>query len=325
MMRQACGFAAAVVVALATLPVSPVARAAAYGIADTDVVGGVELLETRYEDTFASVAEAQGLGWRELIDANPGVDPWLPGEGTVIDLPTGYVLPSGAREGVVINVAEFRLYYFPPGGRTVVTYPVGLGRLDYPTPLVDTRVTSVVPNPAWAPGPTARREHAARGDPLPAVVPPGPDNPMGSMAIALGIPSYFIHGTNQPFAVGQTASLGCVRMFNPHVEALAEMVRSDMPVRIVSEPYKVGWRHGELYAEVHPDVYGTAAPDDLQRKIEAAVGDELGAVNWALVQFLLDQPTGIPTPILHRREEPVAGFSIAQTETPNRRLDLRPR
>lgn len=312
MMRQACGFLGAVVVSLAILPVAPVARAAAYGIVDTDVVGGVVLQETRYEDTFASVAEARGLGWRELIDANPGVDPWLPGEGTVIDLPTGYVLPAGAREGVVINVAEFRLYYFPPGGRMVVTFPVGLGRLDFPTPIVDTRVKSVVPNPAWTPGPTARREHAARGDPLPAVVPPGPDNPMGSMAIALGIPSYLIHGTNQPFAVGQTASLGCVRMYNEHVEALADMVRRDAPVRIVNEPYKVGWRHGELYAEVHHDIYGTAPPGELQRRIEAAAGDQLATVNWALVQFLLDQPTGIPIPIQHPRDEPVAGRSSSQ-------------
>jgi L,D-transpeptidase ErfK/SrfK len=262
------------------------------------------------------VAEAHGLGWAELIDANPGVDPWLPGEGTVIDLPTGYVLPSGAREGVVINVAEFRLYYFPPGGRTVVTFPVGLGRLDFPTPLVNTRVKSVVPNPSWAPGPTARREHAARGDPLPAVVPPGPDNPMGSMAIALEIPSYFIHGTNQPIAVGQTASLGCVRMYNEDVETLADMVRRDVPVRIVNEPYKIGWRDGELYAEVHPDVYGTAPADELQRRIEAAAGDQLATVNWALVQFLLDQPTGIAIPIQYPRDEPVVGQSIAQATGP---------
>lgn len=312
MMRQACGYIGAVVIWLAILPVAPAARAAAYGIVDTDVVGGVTLLKTRHEDTFASVAVARGLGWRELIDANPGVDPWLPGEGTAIDLPTGYVLPSGVREGVVINVAEFRLYYFPPGGRTVITFPVGLGRLDFPTPIVETRVTSVIPNPAWMPGPTARREHAERGDPLPAVVPPGPDNPMGSMAIALGIPSYFIHGTNQPFAVGQTASLGCIRMYNQHVEALAEMMRPDVPVRIVNEPYKVGWRYGELYAEVHPDVYGTAPPGELQRRIEAAAGDQLATVNWALVQYLLDQPTGIPVPVQHPGDERVVERTTAQ-------------
>ncbi len=297
--------AALAAVQLAALGAAPEARAAAYGLSgpDTDVVGGVVPLKTRYEDTLASVAEAQGLGWRELIDANPGIDPWIPGEGTLIDLPTRYVLPSGAREGVVINVSEFRLYYFPPGGSMVVTYPVGLGRLDFPTPLVDTQVKSVVPNPTWTPGPTARREHAERGNPLPPVVPPGPDNPMGSMAIVLGIPSYFIHGTNQPFAVGQTASLGCIRMYNQHVEALAEMVRRGVPVRIVNEPYKVGWRDGDLYAEVHQDIYDTVPPGELERRIKAAAGDQEGTVNWALVQYLLDQPTGIPTPIQYPRQQ----------------------
>jgi len=192
---------------------------------------------------------------------------------------------------------------------------VGLGRLDFPTPIVDTRVKGVVPNPAWTPGPTARREHAAQGDPLPAVVPPGPDNPMGSMAIALEIPGYFIHGTNQPFAIGQTASLGCVRMNNQDVEALADMIRPNAPVRIINEPYKVGWRHGKLYAEVHHDIYGTAPPGELQRRIEAAAGDQLKTVNWALVQYLLDQPTGIPIPIQYPREELVAGRSSFQTAT----------
>ncbi|MEQ8857576.1 MAG: L,D-transpeptidase family protein [Pseudomonadales bacterium] len=290
--------AALAVVQFATLAAAPPARAAAYGLGvDTQVVGGVVPLKTRYEDTLASVAEAQGLGWRELIDANPDIDPWLPGDGTVIDLPTRYVLPSGAREGVVINVSEFRLYYFPPGGQMVVTYPVGLGRLDFPTPLVETEVKSVVPNPTWTPGPTARREHAERGDPLPTVVPPGPDNPMGTIAIVLGIPSYFIHGTNQPFAVGQTASLGCIRMYNEHVETLAEMVRRGMPVRIVNEPYKVGWRDGDLYAEVHKDIYGTVPPEELERHIRAVAGDRVESVDWALVQYLLEESTGIPTRI----------------------------
>jgi L,D-transpeptidase ErfK/SrfK len=276
---------------------APGAWAAAYSLSggDVQVVGAVLPLRTRYEDTFASVAEAQGLGWRELIDANPEVDPWLPGEGTVIDLPTKYVLPSGPREGVVINVSEFRLYYYPPGGGMVVTYPVGLGRLDFPTPLVSTKVRAAVPNPSWSPGPTARREHAARGNPLPAVVPPGPDNPMGTMAIVLGIPSYFIHGTNQPFAVGQTASLGCIRMYNQHVETLAEMIRSGMPVRIVNEPFKAGWRDGELFVEVHEDIYGTVKPEELERRIKAVAGDADVAIDWTVVQSLKDKPTGIPT------------------------------
>jgi L,D-transpeptidase ErfK/SrfK len=285
------------VVHVAALVASPDARAAAYSIGtpETQVVGAIIPLRTRYEDTLASVAEAQGLGWRELVDANPQVDPWLPGDGTVIDLPTKYILPSGAREGVVINVSEFRLYYFPPGGNMVVTFPVGLGRLDFPTPLVNTRIRAAVPNPSWSPGPTARREHAERGNPLPAVVPPGPDNPMGSMAIVLGIPSYFIHGTNQPFAVGQTASLGCIRMYNHHVETLAEMARSGVPVRIVNEPYKVGWRDGELFVEIHEDIYSMSKPGDLEKKITEAVDNRSVAIDWDTIRKLAEKPTGVPT------------------------------
>jgi L,D-transpeptidase ErfK/SrfK len=274
--------------------------AAAYSVAgsQTQVVGAIIPLRTRYEDTLASVAEAQGLGWRELVDANQSVDPWLPGDGTVIDLPTKYILPSGPREGVVINVSEFRLYYYPPGGKMVLTFPVGLGRLDFPTPLVNTRIKAAVHNPSWHPGPTARREHAARGNPLPAVVPPGPENPMGSMAIVLGIPSYFIHGTNQPFAVGQTASLGCIRMYNNHVETLAEMARSGQPVRIVNEPYKVGWRDGELFAEVHEDIYDMAEQGELEKRIREAVKDRAVQIDWDVVRELSEKRTGVPTRIL---------------------------
>lgn len=302
MKKSICNrLASAWLLPLLTSPLTyPLAQAAAYSIAsaETQVVGAVIPLRTRYEDTLASVAEAQGLGWREMVDANPEVDPWLPGDGTVIDLPTKYILPSGPRDGVVINVAEFRLYYYPPGGKMVVTFPVGLGRLDFPTPIVSTKIRAAVPNPSWHPGPTARAEHAARGNPLPAVVPPGPDNPMGSMAIVLGIPSYFIHGTNQPFAVGQTASLGCIRMYNSHVETLAEMARNGQPVRIVSEPYKVGWRDGELFVEVHEDIYGLAKPGELEQKLADAVAGRGVTVDWDAVRKAREDVSGVPVRVL---------------------------
>ena len=288
----------AVACLLSFLPAAEV-RAAAYSMAgaDTQVVGALVPLRVRFEDTLASVAEHQGLGWRELVDANPEFDPWLPGDGAVITLPTKYVLPSGPREGIVINVSEFRLYYYPPGSNSVVTFPVGLGRLDFPTPLVHTKVRAAVPNPSWTPGPTARREHAERGNPLPAVVPPGPENPMGSMAIVLDIPSYFIHGTNQPFAVGQTASLGCIRMYDNHVETLAELTRRGTLVRIVNEPYKVGWWEGELFLEVHEDIYTMAKSDELEKRISEATKNRAAVIDWARVQELAEKPTGVPTRI----------------------------
>ena len=131
----------------------------------SSVVGAITTIRVNYEDTLAAVAERHGLGYRELVDANPDVDPWLPGEGTEVVLPTAYVLPDAPREGLVINVAEYRLYYYPPNGNLVVTYPVGLGRDEFRTPLVSTRVVTAIENPTWTPTPASRKEHAEMGNP----------------------------------------------------------------------------------------------------------------------------------------------------------------
>ncbi|MFW6094123.1 MAG: L,D-transpeptidase family protein [Pseudomonadota bacterium] len=272
------------------------ARAAAYSLADgdADVVGAVTTIRTRYEDTLAVIAEKYGLGYREVVEANPGVDPWIPGEGTEVVLPTAYVLPDAPREGVVINLAEFRLYYYPPDENTVVTYPVGLGRDEFRTPQGSTRIVAAIEDPSWTPTPASRAEHEARGDPLPAVVPPGPDNPLGSLALQLDMPGYFIHGTNTPFGVGQMVSHGCIRLYEPHIATLAELTGRDTPVHIVNEPYKVGWRDDQLFVEVHPDIYDEADPEELPRRIESATKNRAAVVDWARVEELLESPTGIP-------------------------------
>lgn len=274
-------------------------HAAAYSLPadDVQVIGAVTTVRTTYEDTLAAIAQEYGLGYRELLDANPGVDPWLPGEGTEVVLPTEYVLPSVPREGVVINVAEYRLYYFPPDRNMVVTYPVGLGRDDFRTPLLRTRIVTAIENPSWTPTPSSREEHAAMGDPLPSVVPPGPDNPLGSMALQLEAPGYFIHGTNQPFGVGQMVSHGCIRLYEPHIATLGELARRGTPVHIVNEPYKVGWRNDQLFVEVHRDIYEETDPDDLARRIEAATKNRAAVVDWARVSGLLKSPTGVPARI----------------------------
>ncbi|MEQ8485728.1 MAG: L,D-transpeptidase family protein [Pseudomonadales bacterium] len=298
---RSAGFAAllAVGLALAVALWPSSARGAAYPLSDDDVgvVGAVHTIRTAYEDTLASIAERYGLGYLELVRANPGVDPWLPGEGTPLVLPTAYVLPQAERQGIVINVAEFRLYYFPPDGGRVVTYPVGLGREDFRTPLGRSRVTMVIENPSWTPTETSRREHASRGDPLPAVVQPGPDNPLGSMAMQLDIPGYYIHGTNQPFGVGQSVSQGCVRLYEPHIRTLAEIAPRGTPVQIVDEPYKLGWRHGALYLEVHTDTFARRDDAELKEKIAEEAKTRAAIVDWARVEALLAAPSGVPTRI----------------------------
>jgi L,D-transpeptidase ErfK/SrfK len=293
---------------LAGLLGASLVQAAAYSLPDpsVQVVGAVTSVRATFEDTLASLAEKHGVGYRELVRANPGVDAWLPGEGTEVVLPTKYVLPSSIREGIVINVAEFRLYYYPPNRGMVITYPVGLGRQDFRTPLTKTRIRTAIPNPAWTPTATSRREYAARGKILPPVVLPGPDNPMGSWALQLDIPSYFIHGTNEPFGVGQMASQGCIRLYEPHIATLAELVSRGTPVAIVNEPYKIGRRGDQVYVQVHEEIYGEEDPAVLAQRVRKAVAEVAKhvEVDWTLLGEHLERPTGMPVLIN-------AGASIA--------------
>jgi L,D-transpeptidase ErfK/SrfK len=285
-------------------------QAAAYSLPDpsVQVVGAVTSVRAAHEDTLASLAEKHGVGYRELVRANPGVDAWLPGEGTEVVLPTQYVLPNSAREGIVINVAEFRLYYYPPGRGMVITYPVGLGRQDFRTPLTKTRIRAAIANPAWTPTATSRREHAARGKILPPVVMPGPDNPMGSWALQLDIPSYFIHGTNEPFGVGQMASQGCIRLYEPHIATLAELVSRGTPVAIVNEPYKIGRRGDQVFVQVHEEIYGEEDPGILAQRVRKAVAEVAKnvEVDWALLGEHLERPTGMPVLITAAADPSVA-------------------
>ncbi len=164
-----------------------------------DVVGQVQVIKAKYEDTFADLATANDLGYLEMVAANPGVDPWLPGEGSEVILPTRYILPPGPREGIVINLAEYRMYYFPKGQNVVHTFPLGIGREGWGSPIAHTTITAKTPNPGWTPPASIGAEHAADGDPLPAYVPPGPNNPLGPFKFTLGTPGYLIHGSNKKF------------------------------------------------------------------------------------------------------------------------------
>ena len=223
--------------------------------ADQDVVGEIQMVVTKYEDTFVDIARTYGLGYDELVAANPGVDPWLPGEGTAVILPTRFVLPVAPRRGIVLNVAAKRLFYFPEpvdGGPAMVeTYPIGIGRAGWQTPMVDTTVVSKARNPIWYVPRSVRIEHAEAGDPLPKQVPPGPDNPLGKYVLGLGISGYLIHGTNKPAGVGMRVSHGCIRLFPEDIEHLYERVGIDSRVRIVNQPTLYGWQDGDLLLEVH--------------------------------------------------------------------------
>ncbi len=254
------------------------------------LVGGV----TRYEDTFAALAERYNLGYQKLRDANPEVDPWLPGEGTPIVLPFKHVIPDVEQEGIVINLPEYRLYYFLPDSDFVVTFPIGIGREEFPTPIIDTRIITRIENPSWTPPASARREYAADGITLPGVVPPGPDNPLGPLAIQLNVPGYFIHGTNRPFGVGQRASQGCIRLYNDDIAELVRLAPNGTRVRTIEDPYKVGWRGGELYLEVHRPLDGEVDPEAVRSLVMKAVEKRSVAVDWDLVDDIADVARGFP-------------------------------
>jgi L,D-transpeptidase ErfK/SrfK len=245
------------VVPLARRPVEePIARN--YFVLETpeqSVVGAPQIVFPRGEDTLSDLAREYGLGYDELIAANPGVNPWLPGDNTPVLLPTQYVLPDVPRKGIVLNIASKRLFYFPEVAdgqpRVVQTYPIGIGRVGWETPLGATTVVAKAINPVWYVPASVRREHAEIGDPLPSVVPAGPDNPLGAHVLKIDIPGYLIHGTNQPYGVGMRVSHGCVRLYPENIELLYSLVNIGEPVRIINEPFLIGRLGDELYFESH--------------------------------------------------------------------------
>lgn len=246
------------VLATLMLAITPITRAATFDLppGEFDLFGYDREAAATYQDTLIDIARRNGIGQEEILRANPDVDRWLPGEGTRVTIPSRYIIPDAPRSGLILNLPEMRLYYFPKtrAGETptVQTYPVGIGRMEWRTPLGKTTVIAKQKNPAWYPPESIRREHAAQGDPLPKVVPPGPDNPLGAYAIRLGIPGYLIHSTNKGDGVGMRVSHGCVRMAPEDIEVFFPQIPTGTPVHIINQPVKAGWYGGQLYLEVHP-------------------------------------------------------------------------
>lgn len=221
----------------------------------SNVVGHNMVVYSRAEDTLLDIGRQFDLGYRDITDANPGVDAWLPGEGTRVVLPTRFILPDAQQQGIVINIAEMRLFYYPKPEKgmkqQVITHPIGIGREGWATPLGKTRITQKVKNPTWTPPESIRQEHLEKGDPLPKVVPAGPDNPLGAYKMGLSMPGYLLHGTNKPYGVGLRVSHGCIRLFPEDIEHLFNITPSNTGVEILYQPYKAGVRNERLYLEAH--------------------------------------------------------------------------
>lgn len=268
-----------------------------------DLVGEVYTVIAESGDTLIDIGHEHGIGYEEMVRANPEVSIWAPFEGTEVVIPGRFILPDGPREGLVVNVAEMRLYYYPPDGESetprVETYPIAVGRMDWKTPLGTTRITEKVKDPAWYPPASIRREHAEAGDPLPSVVPPGPDNPMGTRKMRLGIPGYLIHGTNRPEGVGMRVTHGCIRMLPEDIEALFPRLPIGTQVKLINETLKLGWADGTLHVQAYPyldEEDGTT----IQRITEAldqvdTATDGLDyAVDYARLRKVVEVPQGMP-------------------------------
>ena len=303
----------AALVALLLVMLLRVAGAAEYRLPaeGEDLVGALQQVRVEGEDTLLDIALREEVGQREIVIANPGVDRWLPGEGTEILLPVRYILPDAPRSGIVLNVPEMRLYFYPPhrgDGGSVVTYPVSIGRMDWQTPLGTTRVVQKTRHPDWRPPQSIKDAALAEGKPLADVIPAGPANPLGTRAMRLGIPGYLIHGTNRPFGVGMQVTHGCVRLTPAAVEALFERVKVGTKVNIVDQPIKVGWSEGTLFVEVHPPL--EVAADEGERiaalaarqqralaLVDAAIADRPVAMDEEVLAAAVVADQGIPVPI----------------------------
>ena len=267
------------------------------------VIGSMRTVQSTYEDTLLDIARRANIGQNQMERVNPDVDRWMPGEGTVITIPSHFVLPRAQRKGVVLNLPEMRMYYFPPkkAGQPaqVQTYPISIGRMDWATPLGMTTITSKKKDPSWRPPESIRQEHAEKGDPLPRVVPAGPDNPLGAYAMRLGMPSYLIHGTNKPLGVGMRVSHGCIRMLPEDIEHLFAQLPVGTQVNIVNQPVKAGWYGGKLYLEVHPPLeeYPNdrgAVVEEVMVALDDAMNRRSAELDNMVIEEAIDQRNGLP-------------------------------
>jgi L,D-transpeptidase ErfK/SrfK len=234
------------------------------GPAIETVVGQIRPYRIRKGDTLIDLARYYSLGYNEIVEANPGIDPWVPPVGAVILIPTEWVLPCCAYEGVIVNIPEMRLFYFErskgDSGTTIVhTYPVGLGRDDWRTPSGKFKIRGKTVNPQWNIPESIRKEHIAeRNDPRTFIAGGAPDNPLGRHRIELTLPMYGIHGTNIPWGVGMQVSHGCVRLYPEDIARLFPLIPVGTPGEFAYQPVKVGMRAGAVYIETHRDIYGYA-------------------------------------------------------------------
>jgi L,D-transpeptidase ErfK/SrfK len=266
----------------------------------SQVIGIPTVYQTQASDTLLDIAREHDVGYVEIRAANPGIDPWMPGHGKAVVVPTQHVLPDAPHRGIVINLPELRLYYYPPSGGEPRSFPIGIGGEGKETPVGHTVVAAKRTHPVWIP---TASEHAEDPD-LPASIGPGPDNPMGDYALYLGWKGYAIHGTNRVYSIGRRDSHGCIRLYPQDIAWLYRVVTVGTPVTVVDQQAKVGWSAGELYLEVHPS---QADADALEQKgaprstlavdaddlVLRAAGEDVGRLDWYTIHLAETRRDGV--------------------------------
>lgn len=301
--------------------------------ADQDLIGQLQVVRATKDDTLTDIARRFNVGYEEMLRANPDVDPWLPGADREIVVPSQFVLPDAPRQGVVINIAEMRLYYYPPHKKSepqvVITHPIGIGKVGWATPEGVTRIVRRQKDPIWRVPVSVIKEHRENGEELERSYGPGPDNPLGRYAFYLDWPSYLIHGTNKPAGVGLRSSHGCIRLFPEDIEQLFDMIPVGTQVRVVNQPYVFGWSGGQLYMQS----FGALEDDGrdwkraerklLDRALTPAMRKRLKSrglqLDWDQVTALAHKPRGIAVPVTAagtRLEQVLAAAPRVQNRLP---------
>ena len=269
-----------------------------------DVVGQIKTTVVQQGDSLAQIARNYDMGYADLAEANPGVDPEQLIPGSVLIIPNQFILPNAPRDGLVVNLAEMRLYFYPKGRREVVTHPIGIGREGEDTPIGVLKIIEHINKPTWYVPESIRQMRAEQGVELPKVVPPGPENPLGNYAMRLSRPTYLIHGTNDPLGgIGRRSSSGCLRLYPEDIATLFHQVTNGTPVYIVNEPYKAGWSAaGELYLESHVALQAETdqALDQsvlIRNVVNLAVKNRNIEVDWNKALDITQEVQGIPQAI----------------------------
>lgn len=267
------------------------------------IVGEIRTITLMPNETFFQISRKYNIGYEALVAANPNVDPFKERDKPVpFVIPSRFVLPPVTWKGIVINVAEMRLYYFSEDGREVFIYPIGVGRQGWATPTGNTFILQKIKNPYWH-VPDSIREHAAsEGVYYPDKVAPGPLDPLGDFALRLNIPGYLIHGTNDPNSVGARSSSGCIRMYAENISELYQLVKKNMPVRIIDAPFKIGVENNKLYLEAHPSIENNQFQEvsDVTPMLNAILADAQNLkaeINWKIASTVAKQHLGLPEPI----------------------------